>query len=89
MANGLSVVSLRNLGLVSTLQTLIRAFRGQPIGNRPNVFRVDDQESFVLRGYRPFPWQVDGDYLGEISELIINGSPTFSIWWFCKSLTQI
>jgi diacylglycerol kinase family enzyme len=75
MANGLSVVSLRNLGLVSTLRTLVAAFRGQPIGKRTNVFSADDEDSFVLRGYRPFPWQVDGDYLGEISELVIQWEP--------------
>jgi diacylglycerol kinase family enzyme len=75
MANGLSVVSLRNLGLVSTLLTLVAAFRGQPIGNRPNVFSADDEASFLIRGYRPFPWQVDGDYLGEITELAIQWEP--------------
>jgi diacylglycerol kinase family enzyme len=75
MANGLSVVSLRTLGLVSTLQTLVAAFRGQPIGKRSNVFSADDESAFVLRGYRPFPWQVDGDYLGEISDLVIQWEP--------------
>jgi diacylglycerol kinase family enzyme len=75
MTNGLSMVSLQNLDLVSTLRTLVAAFRGQPIGNRPNVFSADDEELFLIRGYRPFPWQVDGDYLGEISELVIQWEP--------------
>jgi diacylglycerol kinase family enzyme len=75
MANGLSVVSLRNLGLVSTLQTLAAAFRGRPIGGRSNVFKADDESTLVIRGYRPFPWQVDGDYLGEISELNVQWEP--------------
>ena len=31
--------------------------------------------SLTITGYGPFPWQVDGDYLGDIERLDISWRP--------------
>jgi diacylglycerol kinase family enzyme len=31
--------------------------------------------SLTVTGYGPFPWQVDGDYLGDTEHLTISWAP--------------
>jgi diacylglycerol kinase family enzyme len=75
LANGLSMVSLRNLKLLPTLHALTRAFRRKSIAGLENVVVENDVDGLTITGYRPFHWQVDGDHLGEIREVTIQWEP--------------
>ncbi len=65
----LSVVVLTSLGLVSIVRALSLAVRGGDIAKVASVTRVDGVHGFTVRGHRPFPWQIDGDYLGDTDVL--------------------
>jgi diacylglycerol kinase family enzyme len=39
------------------------------LGASPRIVQVADAVAVTLTGESPFPWQVDGDYLGEIDHL--------------------
>lgn len=41
----------------------------------PEIVQVADLHGAVLTGDRPFPWQVDGEYLGEVDELEVGYRP--------------
>jgi diacylglycerol kinase family enzyme len=73
----LGLVTLQSLKLGSMLQTVRAAFRG---GNRLAALDgVDVQtgiESLTVRGHRPFPWQVDGDHLGDTDLLEFRWEPS-------------
>ena len=76
MNNGLSLVHLRTLDLIPTLKTLLPALRGKPLDGLPNVLALDDLRWIRIRGHRPFPWQVDGDHLGDVDELVFRWEPS-------------
>ena len=66
--NSLSVN--RMLGLVSA------AIRGSTaFHNYSYIDYRSDVSSFVVEGHRPFPYQVDGDYLGEVTSLEFSYAP--------------
>ena len=60
----------RMLGLVSGAIRGSTAFHNHSyIDYRPQV------SSFIVEGHRPFPYQVDGDYLGEVTSLEFSYAP--------------
>ncbi len=69
----LTVVTVPHLKLVPLARIATAALRdGSTLRNNSAVdYRPDISEVYV-RGRRPFPYQVDGDYLGEIDELRIS-----------------
>ena len=72
MMNGLSVVTLKSLRLGQTVRTVVAALRKQPLSGYTNVSQSDNNLSIQVEGHREFPWQVDGDFLGETGELLIT-----------------
>jgi diacylglycerol kinase family enzyme len=73
---GLAMVSVRSLefgtilGLgMSALGSGLRLRRNRSIDHRENL------ASLAVEGYGPFPYQVDGDYLGEVSSLEFRHEP--------------
>ena len=72
----LGSVVLRSLGLRATMRTVVAAFRG---GGRLGAVSTADVrhglKSFRVVGYRPFPWQVDGDHLGDAEVLNFRWEP--------------
>jgi diacylglycerol kinase family enzyme len=76
LSSGLSVVSFTSLRAGRVLGTLARALRGGGVGPRPwldvrtNVTRVS-----VTAPAAPFPYQLDGDYLGEIGRIDLDWVP--------------
>ena len=75
LQNGLSVVNLTELGLVSTLRTVSAALRKKRLGDLAHVDSHDDCHTIRIVGHRSFPWQVDGDHLGDTEELIFRWEP--------------
>jgi diacylglycerol kinase family enzyme len=73
--SALSVVALKSLGLVPILRALTMAVSGKDITKVSAVERIDGLHGFTVRGHRPFPWQVDGDYLGDTDILDFSYEP--------------
>ena len=48
---------------------------GQRLMHHPKVVQRGDVRSVKVVGYGPFPWQVDGDYLGDTEHLSISWMP--------------
>lgn len=74
--DGLSLVVLRDLSLSTLVGAAVAALAG---GSRlPGMARVEvrrDVGPFSVQGFGPFPYQVDGDYLGETESLEISYRP--------------
>jgi diacylglycerol kinase family enzyme len=70
---GLVTVTTRKLK-VRTLITLFGSAlgRGEILRRSKDVDYRTDLSSFTVRGHKPFPHQVDGDYLGEAMELNVS-----------------
>jgi diacylglycerol kinase family enzyme len=56
-------------GAASALQ------KGQRLMHHPKVAQLTGVRSLTVTGYGPFPWQVDGDYVGETEHLTISWAP--------------
>ena len=48
---------------------------GQRLMRHPKVVQRGDVRSVTVVGYGPFPWQLDGDYLGDTERLSISWMP--------------
>ena len=68
--NGLVVMTVRTLRVRKPITALLfAALRGHPRTRHPLVdYRTEVQEVRVT-GHGPFPYQLDGDYLGEVDTL--------------------
>lgn len=72
---GLDVMAMRSLRLTGATRTLgqLLAGRGAPVGRQ--VARWHDLSELTLHCSQPAPYQVDGDYLGELAELHLSAHP--------------
>jgi diacylglycerol kinase family enzyme len=73
----LSMLTLRSL----RIDRILRLF-GYALTNRHDKVREantvdlrDEVREFTVRGHRPFPYQVDGDFLGEVTNLRFRWEP--------------
>jgi diacylglycerol kinase family enzyme len=74
--NGLCAVTLRALNVAVLLGVIGRALgRGDAVARHPQVDHRRDVARVTVKGHRPVPWQVDGDYLGETEHLVLTQSP--------------
>lgn len=72
----LSLVTLKTLALVPTMRTMLMALRdGNRVRTMPGVDVRNGLHGFTVRGRRPFPWQVDGDHLGDTDLLEFRWEP--------------
>ena len=70
---GLVTVTLRNLKVRTLLTVFGSAMgKGQILRRSKRVDYHTDLPSVTVRGHRPFPHQVDGDYLGRAEELRVT-----------------
>lgn len=73
---GLTVVTLRTLKVLTVLGLVgTSLFHSRRIQHHPLADYVPDLEGLVVEGYGPFPFQVDGDYLGETDRLEFRHEP--------------
>ncbi len=73
----LGLVTFTSFGLVATLRAVGAALKGGGrLARQSNVAVRTDVHSFTVRGYRPFPWQVDGDHLGDADVLEFQWEPS-------------
>ena len=72
----LTVTLFRSLDLSMLLGGAASALNGgQRLMHHPKVAQRTDVRSITVTGFGPFPWQVDGDYLGDIEHLTISWAP--------------
>ena len=72
---GLVAITFRSLRPVPFLRTLGRTLRGHPIETSRTVDERHDLVRLVVESARPFPFQVDGDYLGATRRLRFEHRP--------------
>ena len=75
--SGLSLVTFRDLGFLRVIGAAASALRsGRRLRRDPCIDRRSDLPGFDVEGHGPFPYQVDGDYLGETERLEIRYEPS-------------
>jgi diacylglycerol kinase family enzyme len=72
---GLVLITFRTLSASAVLGSLGVALRGGGLPDRPYLQHATDLEHAVVEGEVPFPYQVDGDYLGETRRLEFRHRP--------------
>ncbi len=71
--DGLTPVTLRRFSVGTLLGVTARALgSGDSVGRHPAVDLRRKQSRVVVHGNGPFPWQADGDFLGETTELVLT-----------------
>ena len=74
--NPLTVVVLRSLGAPTILTLAAGALRGnEGLHSSKRVSVTRDAVRVILNTYKPVPYQVDGDYLGDTSHLEFRWEP--------------
>lgn len=75
----LVVVTFRTMAVSAILKALVKALRGGGLsahdGSDEHVTVFDNVRELIVDHDAPFPYQVDGDYLGESSRLHIEHVP--------------
>ena len=74
--HALSTVTVRTMSFTGMLRVAGGALRGARQLHR--IGKVDyrpDESQLTIKGYGPVPYQVDGDYLGEVEELELRHEP--------------
>ena len=74
--NGLSLVAFRTLRLPVVMGGAGSALRsGRYLRRSSHIVLRDDLDSLTVQGHGPFPYQVDGDYLGEVDHVELRHHP--------------
>ncbi|HEX9970179.1 MAG TPA: diacylglycerol kinase family protein [Acidimicrobiales bacterium] len=75
--NGLSLVAFRTLRISTVMAAAASALRsGRYLRRTSAVVLRDDLSSLTVKGFGPFPYQVDGDYLGEVEQVELRHHPS-------------
>jgi diacylglycerol kinase family enzyme len=75
LERGLASVTFKSLRLDHLLRSVGAALGGADIRRQRWMDVRIDQPEIVVEGHGPFPYQVDGDYLGEIDRLDVKHAP--------------
>lgn len=74
--SGLSLIVLRTLDFGKTMRIIGSAFgSGRHLRSTRHAHVRDDLTSLEIEGYGPFPYQVDGDHLGDTTRLTFRHEP--------------
>ena len=74
--SALAVVTFRRLTLTALAPALVRALRGGGLPvDKPHLDVQRDAHTVLVEHDEPFPYQVDGDYLGETRQLRFTHVP--------------
>ena len=72
---GLAAVTFKTLGLLPLVRAVGSALAGSDIRRLKWLDVRTDQDSLLVESDRPFPYQVDGDFLGELTRLELRHIP--------------
>ena len=73
--DGLDLFGLRSLGTISTLRYVRQILSTHPRLRRKPLLALHDVSSMTLTAARPLPFQVDGDDLGDRTEVTLTSVP--------------
>lgn len=73
---GLTMITVRSMRIDRIFRVVGRALQGGGAVAKERYvdYRVD-QDALVVEGFGPFPYQLDGDYLGEIERIELKHTP--------------
>ena len=72
---GLVLITFRTMDARSIIGAISGALRGGGLPDKPYLHQATDLSHVVIEGERGFPYQVDGDYLGETRRLEFRHRP--------------
>ncbi len=72
---GLVAVTFRTMRATAILRSLYGALRGGGVEPTPDLDEQIDLQHLVIEHESPFPYQLDGDYLGEVNRLEFRNVP--------------
>ena len=72
---GLVVITFRTMRATTILRSLAGALRGGGVEPTAELDEQIDLDHLVIEHETPFPYQLDGDYLGEIDRLEFHHVP--------------
>ena len=72
---GLVAVTFRTMRATAIVRSLIEALRGGGVKTESWLDEQIDLQQLVIEHERPFPYQLDGDYLGEVTRLTFQHEP--------------
>ncbi len=72
---GLVAVTFRTMKATAILRSLVGALRGGGVERTDYLDEQIDLDELIIEGTVPFPYQVDGDYLGEADRLQFQHVP--------------
>lgn len=74
---GLSVLTFRTLHFAVVLRAIGSALgQGRYLRRSSQIVRQADLDAIEVTGYGPFPYQVDGDFMGETERLSLRHEPS-------------
>ena len=72
----LASVAINTMQFTPFIRVIAQALLSErPLSTSPHVDYRVDLDRLVIRGHRPMPYQVDGDFLGEVEELRFEHRP--------------
>lgn len=75
-SKGFVVASVKDLGLPSILGVVASSLsQGRKISDNKRVDFRTEVSSFVVTNSAPFPYQLDGDYIGDLTQLTLRHHP--------------
>ncbi|MEJ7585570.1 MAG: diacylglycerol kinase family protein [Acidimicrobiales bacterium] len=77
LERGLVSLTMGSMTFPKILRLAIRALSkgGRPVGRLSFLDYRTDLDAFTVVGHGPFPYQVDGDHLGDTEELVFRHAP--------------
>lgn len=76
LERGLALATFRSLSAATILAAAASALdRGEHLRHQRRLDVRTDLRQVTVTGYGPFPYQVDGEYLGETTELVLRHEP--------------
>jgi len=75
LERGLAVVTFRSLRIDHILRAAGAALTGADVRRLPWLDVRTDLEQVTVEGHEPFPYQVDGDHLGDVERLDVRHAP--------------
>ena len=76
LERGLALATFRSLSVGTILSAAVSALnRGEHLRHQRRIDVRTDLRAITVTGYGPFPYQVDGEYLGETTDLVLRHEP--------------
>ena len=75
MDGGLDAFAVSTMRVRTILPTALKAFRAEPRIRGRRLLYVKDQPRFLVTCDRPMPLQMDGEFIGEREEILIESVP--------------